>query len=595
MGREFRVNTYQDNWQRNPAITTFADGSFLITWDSYFNNYDGTPPRTYVVSQRYDANGQPTDVSRIVHAIDYTSSEQPDVTVLSDGGYVVVYLYDDYDAIVSDRQTCRATVFNADGSIRVDSFRVDTVPGYDAVAPEVFATANGGFKVVFGMDNAGAYFGDIYMQQYNRNGVALGGNTLVNTNERESTQLWVQSATLNNGTTVTIWNSASTLDTPSGLGRNEIRGQITNANGTVSRADFNINTTVGAISGQEGGSYDIAPLQNGGFVVAQIAYDFELGLDTPLATYYTVFKFYNSSGNQTSGFFRVAGGNDQPDATRITQLATGEIAVIWEQPSRALGFEADIYGRIFTAGGRALTDIFAISRENGGNTDDQTDPQIAALAGGGFIVTYTSTSIDSDEDGIAARIYGRATAGNDNVAVDASGMMLGLAGNDTITGSGRSNTILGGNGNDRASGLAGADRVGGGNGRDVLVGGDGNDTLTGGQGNDTLTGNAGADRFIFANTANAANRDVITAFSGVDVLALDNAVFRALGATGNLAPSMFKMIGTGANADSNDRIIYDKRNGVVYYDTNGSGEGGRFAIVELDNRPTVTAADFLVI
>ena len=74
MGQEFRVNTYQDNWQRNPAITTFANGSFLITWDSYFNNYDGTPPRTYVVSQRYDAAGRPTDISRIVHAVDYTST-----------------------------------------------------------------------------------------------------------------------------------------------------------------------------------------------------------------------------------------------------------------------------------------------------------------------------------------------------------------------------------------------------------------------------------------------------------------------------------------------------------------------------------------
>lgn len=88
---------------------------------------------------------------------------------------------------------------------------------------------------------------------------------------------------------------------------------------------------------------------------------------------------------------------------------------------------------------------------------------------------------------------------------------------------------------------------------------------------------------------------MITAFSSVDILALDNAIFRALVPTGSLSPGLFKMTGTGANADRNDRVIYDRRSGMVYYATNGSANGGRFAIVDLENRPTLTAADFLVI
>ena len=220
---------------------------------------------------------------------------------------------------------------------------------------------------------------------------------------------------------------------------------------------------------------------------------------------------------------------------------------------------------------------------------------VRALAGGGFVVAYQSDSIDNDNEGIAARIFGRATVGNDRVTVDQSGMMLGLAGNDTLTGSGRSNTLMGGDGADTAYGLAGADRMGGGTGRDLLVGGDGNDTLTGGAGNDTLTGGAGADSFIFANTASPANRDAITAFASDDLILLDNAVFRALGAAGHLNPTSFKMIGTGANADANDRLIYDKRTGTLYYDTNGSADGGRFAIADLDNRPILTAGDIHII
>ena len=59
MGAEFRVNSYQDNWQRNPHITTFADGGFLVVWESYLNDYEeGSPSATYVAAQRYNAAGQ---------------------------------------------------------------------------------------------------------------------------------------------------------------------------------------------------------------------------------------------------------------------------------------------------------------------------------------------------------------------------------------------------------------------------------------------------------------------------------------------------------------------------------------------------------
>jgi Ca2+-binding RTX toxin-like protein len=596
MGQEFRVNTYQNNWQRDAHITTFADGSFLVVWESYFNNYDnsGDPAATYIAAQRYDANGSRVGGERILDFVDYSTSEDVRVTTLSDGGYAVVYAFDDYDSILSIKEKVYVNIYNADGSVRARDIRVDTVPSNDAAFPEVFATANGGFKVVFGVDRSTTLFNQIYSQQFTANGTKVGGNTLVNVNEGQFDEIYARSATLTNGTAITIWNSEGGLDGP-GSG-NMIRGMLTNVNGAVTRADFGLSENWGSPGRGSGGGYDVAALNNGGFVICHKNYDFDLGLDTEATSYYTVFQFFNAAGQRTSGKFVAFASDDLPGSTRITQLDTGEIVVIWEQdPLPAQDqISDDIYGRVFSANGAPITGVFEISVD-ADSYDEQSDPEIAALAGGGFVVTYTSESIDNSDAGVAARIYGRATAGNDRVTVDVSGMMLGLAGNDTITGSGRSNMIMGGDGNDRASGLAGADRVGGGNGRDVLVGGDGNDTLTGGQGNDTLTGNAGADRFIFANTANAANRDVITAFSSVDVLALDNAVFRALGAAGNLAPGMFKMIGTGANADSNDRIIYDKRNGVVYYDTNGSGEGGRFAIVELDNRPTVTASDFLVI
>ncbi len=58
-------------------------------------------------------------------------------------------------------------------------------------------------------------------------------------------------------------------------------------------------------------------------------------------------------------------------------------------------------------------------------------------------------------------------------------MLVGTAGNDTVSGL---------DGQDKLSGVAGNDSLNGGNGDDSLIGGTGNDNLIGGIGNDILTG-----------------------------------------------------------------------------------------------------------
>ena len=176
MGNEFRVNTYQNNWQRNPDIVTFADGSFLVTWDSYFNNYDDTITATFISSQRYNALGQRVGGEVPLAIMPDTSGSDARTTRLTDGGYVVVWEFDDYSDILTTNRKVFVKVYNADGSVRVSEQRVDTIPGDDAVVPEVFATANGGFKVVFGVKDSSSTirFEQIYSQQYTALGVKVG-------------------------------------------------------------------------------------------------------------------------------------------------------------------------------------------------------------------------------------------------------------------------------------------------------------------------------------------------------------------------------------------------------------------------------------
>lgn len=87
-------------------------------------------------------------------------------------------------------------------------------------------------------------------------------------------------------------------------------------------------------------------------------------------------------------------------------------------------------------------------------------------------------------------------AGDDTlIAVNAgfATYLLGLGGDDQLTGGGFGDTLLGDAGQDTLRGLAGDDVLDGGDGDDRLAGGDGHDWLLGGAGNDVLSGGAGAD------------------------------------------------------------------------------------------------------
>lgn len=595
MGAEFRINTYQRNWQYSPNITTFKDGGFLVVYDSYINNYNGSPSLTAVMGQRFDADGNRLGPETIIDGINYTKASDARVTTLTDGAYVVVWNFDNYDDILTYRETVYARVYEANGTPRTEAFRVDTVAANEALNPEVFATRGGGFKVVFGVDRSTTLFDQIYSQQYNGQGTRIGVNELVNVNSGRYDELYARSATLTSGRGITIWNSEGGIDNGPGLtSTNQVRGMLTNPAGNTLRADFGLTINFGSPGGGSGAGYDVAALRNGGFVVTNTNYDFQLGLDTD--RYHVMMRFFDLNGNMLGPQRMVFAAESLPDATRVTQLATGEIVVVWQQGDPTPGVFGDsIYGRVFAASGAAISGRFKIDVDRS-RYDNQEDPEIAALAGGGFIVTYTSESIDAEDEGIAGRIYGRGTSGNDTLTVDVTGHMMGLRGNDRLTGNGRDNRLDGGLGNDTLAGAGGNDTLIGGGGHDRLNGGPGADMLNGGQGNDTLIGGGGADRFVFNTRPGAGNRDVIVDFrSGQDEIQLENSIFRGLGAEGELRAAQFKIIGTGSGVDASDRIIYDARNGNLFHDPDGSGPSARVVFAVLQGRPDLAYDDFLII
>ncbi|WP_156399237.1 calcium-binding protein [Methylobacterium sp. Leaf466] len=132
---------------------------------------------------------------------------------------------------------------------------------------------------------------------------------------------------------------------------------------------------------------------------------------------------------------------------------------------------------------------------------------------------------------------------------------------------------------------------------DTLTGDGLANVLAGGLGNDTLDGGLGQDAFVF-NTAltGTSNTDTISDYVVLDdTIRLENGVFTTLIKTGVLAENAFQDLSLGA-ADTNDRIIYNRTTGALFYDADGSASGAsaiQFTIIS--NNAVLTNADFLVI
>lgn len=204
-------------------------------------------------------------------------------------------------------------------------------------------------------------------------------------------------------------------------------------------------------------------------------------------------------------------------------------------------------------------------------------------------VTNSGTIKSSNADGYAFFEQG---ASPDKITND--GQVTGTVslGNGADTYDGRKGHVKGvvyGNGGD--------DRLYGGTENNTLHGGADNDRLFGGGGNDTLTGDIGNDRFYFTADLKSAGIDKVTDFSNKngedDRIYLDDAVFKALGAS--VTSGEFLKVSSGHSAkQSDDHLIYNTKDGSLWYDADGSGKGAAVHIATLTNKADISFHDFFI-
>jgi Ca2+-binding RTX toxin-like protein len=146
--------------------------------------------------------------------------------------------------------------------------------------------------------------------------------------------------------------------------------------------------------------------------------------------------------------------------------------------------------------------------------------------------------------------------------------------------------LVGEEGNDQLFGLAG---------KDQLFGYGGNDKLWGGANSDTLVGGTGSDIFVFDAAPNSkTNIDWVVDFNVKnDTIHLSKKIFSKIAKKGTLSKDAF-VVGDRFK-DAEDRILYHKTAGALFYDPDGTGSAKAVQIATIGKKLGISHKDFYVI
>jgi Ca2+-binding RTX toxin-like protein len=397
-------------------------------------------------------------------------------------------------------------------------------------------------------------------QIFNADGSKSGSPFIVN-QSFELSQTEPSVAVLSNGKFVVTW----TNEDVDASGAKQILARLFEANGTPAGDEFLINTQQDA--GDQNHSTVIG-LSGGGFAVVWNDREDSNATNNQTATY---IRLYNNAGSAL-GPAKVANSNaGDPQNISVTEMIDGRLLLVWSDevftspPGDGSG--ASIRARFLDPASGTFSAKFNV---NTSTLNDQTDPQVAALKDGQFVVVWTDRSkAGGDTSFTAVRMQVFDTAGtkvgsemlvntettfeqeNPVVTVLADGRFVvawqdnshtgadndsfsvrsrifdariaaidldGTAGADSYQGTGFGDTINGLAGNDVIKAAAGNDFIFGGLGIDLLFGASGNDKLNGGDDNDELDGGAGKDQLDGGKGA-----DKMTGGKGDDTYFVDNA------------------------------------------------------------------------
>ena len=216
---------------------------------------------------------------------------------------------------------------------------------------------------------------------------SAGSESRVNTTTTSS-QEYPQTASLADGGYVVVWNSNNQDGSQYG-----VFGQRFNSSGAAVGGEFQANT----YTAYHQTDSKVTATGDGGFLVTWTSTAPQDGSG------YGVFaQRFNSSGTKVGAEFQV---NTTTSTHQLhsnpTALSGGGFVVTWASNSQD-GSGKGVYGQLYDASGASVGGEFKVNTHT---NDDQYQPSVAALNGGGFVVSWMSNNQDGDSWGVYGQRY----------------------------------------------------------------------------------------------------------------------------------------------------------------------------------------------
>ncbi|WP_308311328.1 calcium-binding protein [Shinella sp. CPCC 101442] len=590
-GGEKLVNTSTVGHQSEPSIAALDDGGWIVTWNA-------TTGRNLldIYQQLYDSDGNKVGSEVVVNYVRNNNQQQPTITSLADGGWVVAWADDTPRSSVHVKYFSEAIFGSATSEKIVGTSGNEYLVGYGG---NDTLNGEGGADVLIGGKGDDTYFVDNL-------------NAIVQEKAGEGTDLVI--ASISYTLTEYVQNLKLT-------GTSRLRGtgneQDNKITGNSSANQLDGKGGVDILVG--GGGSDTYFVDSSADKVMEKAREgtdlvnssasFVLSDNVENLTLIGT-KNINGTGNDIANTIRGNAYNNRLDGRGGADIMIGSAG----NDTYIVDSKADRVQELAGQGTDLIVVPFSFSL-----TDDVANIENLTLSG--------SKNIDGTGDNLVNRITGNSGnnvldglggadtliggKGNDSYYVDISGdKITELAGEgvDTVysevsyalsgslenltligfkgisgAGNGSANVLVGNSGNNKLSGYSGKDRIDGGGGSDVI---------NGGKGIDRLYGGSGADIFVFAKGDTGNTR--VTADTIFDFSSSDSIDLSAWDANSKKSGAQeFNFVGSKAFSGKAGELRYTKNVSDTRIEGDTNGDGKSDFVIYLDDAFALKVDHFL--
>jgi len=373
IGDEFRVNTTTSGSQGDPSVSAAPDGGFVVSWVS--GAVDGIGG---VYAQQYDAAGTRIDGETLVGAPGH-HNDQPSVAVLEDGSLVHSWTATDAGWVSADPNHPAVLA----GPTRIESERVELRANtpLEVVRPVVALEASEFRSIIYRVEENVFFDPDVgYGDSVTFGATLADGDPLPGWLAFDSTTATLSGLPLS-GQAGTVDVRLTAIDSSGAVGESIVTIRINAAADitvTASPATYTVNSVEPLLNNNP----DSAVLANGSHIVV---WNSETGVRG---------QRFAADGAPISGEVRIDSYGSPVARAYVTSLDDGGFAVVWA------GSGGSIRGRRYDASGLPTVGEFEIED---GSLTGVADFGVAGLAGGGFVVTWSTDAVGGDGQVLARR------------------------------------------------------------------------------------------------------------------------------------------------------------------------------------------------